>query len=112
MTLSAVLILSVTTGLALVLATPSVLRRLPEPNNDPDAEDTEDSGEDAADVKIPYAALASRRFAAIAGVLSAVAVAIAAFALPRTVLPGWLVLATSACCWPRSTHGRPGCRCR
>ena len=94
MTLSAVLILSVTTGLALFLATPSVLRRLPEPNNDPDAEDTEDSGEDAADVKIPYAALASRRFAAIAGVLSAVAVAIAAFALPRTVLPGWLVLAT------------------
>ncbi len=92
MTLSAALILSAATGLALFLATPAVLRRLPEPSTDPGADDAD--GADPGDAKIPYAALATRRFVAIVGVLSAVAVAIPALSLPRPVLPGWLVLAT------------------
>ena len=92
MTLQAVLILAVATGLALFLATPVALRRLPEPNTDTGG-DADDPG-DPADAKVPYAALATRRFAAIVGALSAVAVAIPALALPRPVLPGWLVLAT------------------
>jgi leader peptidase (prepilin peptidase)/N-methyltransferase len=93
MTLPTVLILAVATGLALFLATPAVLRRLPEPSVDPGTEDPGDS-EHPADTKIPYATLGTRRFAAIVGVLSAVAVAIPTLALPRSVLPGWLVLAT------------------
>jgi leader peptidase (prepilin peptidase)/N-methyltransferase len=96
MTLSAVLVLSAVTGLALFLATPAVLRRLPEPSPVRGAGEAEDAHEadQAEDAKIPYAALATRRFAAIVGVLSAVAVATPALVLPRTVLPGWLVLAT------------------
>jgi len=87
MTLPVLVVLSAATGLAVFLATPAVLRRLPEPTPDTDA----DAGTDS---KIPYAALATRRFAAIVGVLSAAAVAIPALALARPLLPGWLVLAT------------------
>ena len=86
MTLTAVLVLSAATGLAVFLATPAVLRRLPEPTTDADA--------DGSDVKIPYAALATRRFAAVVGTLAAVAVATPGLTLPPAVLPGWLVLAT------------------
>ena len=89
MTLPALLVLSAATALALFLATPAVLRRLPEPTGDTGAATV-----DGAAVKVPYAALATRRFAAIVGVLAAVAVATAALTQPPTVLPGWLVLAT------------------
>ena len=93
MTPPAVLILAVATGLALFLATPALLRSLPEPGADPGAEDTDDS-EDPTDAKIPYADLATRRFAGFVGGLAAVAAAIPALTLPRPVLPAWLVLAT------------------
>jgi leader peptidase (prepilin peptidase)/N-methyltransferase len=89
MTLPALLVLSAATALAVFLATPAVLRRLPEPTGDTGA-----ATGDGADVKVPYAALATRRFAAILGVLAAAAVATAALTQPPTVLPGWLVLAT------------------
>ena len=85
------LILSAATGLAVFLATPAVLRRLPEPRTGPRSRRRTADPDDA---KIPYAALATRRFAAIVGVLSAAAVAVPALALPRRCLPGWLVLAT------------------
>ncbi|HEU4546989.1 MAG TPA: A24 family peptidase [Microlunatus sp.] len=90
MTLAALLILSVTTGLAVFATTPAVLRRLREPRPDPGADDAGDPGE----TKIAYAALATRPFAAVVGALSAAAIAVPAVALPRPVLPGWLVLAT------------------
>ena len=89
MTLPALLVLSAATALALFLATPAVLRRLPEPTGDTGAGTV-----DGADVKVPYAVLATRRFAAIVGVLAAVAVATAALTQRPAVLPGWLVLAT------------------
>jgi leader peptidase (prepilin peptidase)/N-methyltransferase len=95
MTLATVLILSGLTGLALFGATPVVLRRLPEPSPEPGADDAADADAgDPQDAKIAYATLATRRFAGIVGVLSAAAVAVPALALPRPVLPGWLVLAT------------------
>ena len=91
MTLPVVLLLSAATGLAVFLSTPAVLRRLPEPISDPDADDAADDG---IDVKVPYAALATRRFAAVVGMLASVAVVTAGLTLPSSVLPGWLVLAT------------------
>ena len=90
MRLAPLLILSAMTGLAVFATTPAVLRRLPEPRPDPGAGDAGDPD----DPKISYATLATRRFAAIVGALSAAAVAVPALALPRAVLPGWLVLAT------------------
>ena len=92
MTLPTVLILAVATGLALFLATPVALRRLPEPNTDTGG-DADDPG-DPADAKVAYVTLATPRFAGIVGVLSAAAIAVPALTLPRPVLPGWLVLAT------------------
>jgi leader peptidase (prepilin peptidase) / N-methyltransferase len=98
MTPTATLILAVATGLALCWATPLVLRLLPEPSagpgSDTDAADAVDTADAADAAKIPYAALATPRFAAVVGLLSAVAVAIPALALPVSVLPAWLVLAT------------------
>ncbi|HEY5980012.1 MAG TPA: A24 family peptidase [Microlunatus sp.] len=85
MTLSTALVLSAATGLAVFLTTPAILRRLPEPLVD---------GDDAVDGKVRYGALATRRFAAVIGVLSAAAVATPALTLSPAALPGWMVLAT------------------
>ena len=87
MRLAPLLILSAMTGLAVFATTPAVLRRLPEPRPDPGAGDAGDPD----DLKLSYATLATRRFAAIVGVLSAVSVAVPALALPRPLLPAWLV---------------------
>lgn len=83
MTLPVLVVMSAATGLAVFLATPAVLRRLPEP--------IPDTGTDS---KISYAALATHRFAAVVGMLATVAVATPGLTLSPTVLPGWLVLAT------------------
>lgn len=74
-------------GVGLAAGTPTVLRRLPEPDDDGPAGDP-------SDAKTAYAALATRRFAAVVGILGAAAVAIAAIRVPTAALPAWLVLGT------------------
>jgi leader peptidase (prepilin peptidase)/N-methyltransferase len=88
--------LAAAAGLMLGLTTPTVLRRLPEP--DPGADPVDHGVEpvvtDPAGAKVPYADLATRPFASVVGALTAAAVAVAAWALPVPLLPAWLVLGT------------------
>jgi leader peptidase (prepilin peptidase)/N-methyltransferase len=88
--------LAAAVGVALGLATPAVLRRLPEPGPGAAAVDPEVESAmlDPTNAKIAYADLATRPFASVVGALAAVAVAIAAWALPVALLPAWLVLGT------------------
>lgn len=63
--------------------TPWILRRIAEPAADVPG----------ADAKIPYAALATARFAIACGALSAAATLVAWLRVPRELLPLWTVLA-------------------
>lgn len=76
---------AVLVGLVVAAGTPILLRRLPEP---------ELTADDPDDVKIPYADLATRRFAAILGAVAVPAIALPAAVLPLSLLPLWLVLGT------------------
>ena len=70
-------------GLCLGLATPPLLRRLPEPADPPPD-------------KVPYADLATPGFAVTVAAAGAVAVGVAALTVPTATLPLWLVLGTVA----------------
>lgn len=83
MTPVATAVLAVLVGAGLGLATPSVLRRLPEPTLD-----------EPTETKIPYAALATKPFATAVGLSAAAALALAAVTLTSVVLPVWLALGT------------------
>jgi leader peptidase (prepilin peptidase)/N-methyltransferase len=86
MTPGLVVTFAVVGGLATALLTPSVLRRLPEPAGTALPEPPE--------VKIPYAELATGRFAMVIAGASGAAVGASAALLPPRLLPGWLVLST------------------
>ncbi|GAA3709332.1 hypothetical protein GCM10022204_29480 [Microlunatus aurantiacus] len=105
MTVPVALGLALVTGLVLFAATPAVLRRLPEPTDpaapsapsapgvSPPPAAASAAGTDP-DRKVPYAALATRAFAAVVAALGAVTALAAALLAPPATLPGWLVLAT------------------
>lgn len=78
-------------GLVLFAATPTVLRRLPEPAGSSASEPTEPSPTES---KIPYAALATPRFRAVVAALGAGLAGTAAALAPPATVPSWLVLAT------------------
>lgn len=86
MTLPVALVLAGLLGAVTGTCTPALLRRLPEPAPAATADESE--------VKIPYAELATPRFAAGVAVVSAMATTVSAEALPIAVLPGWSVLST------------------
>ena len=67
-------------GLATAAATRPVLRMLPEPAD--------------ASQKLPYRALATARFALLAGVLAALLAVLSWYAVPTAALPAWLVIGT------------------
>lgn len=103
----AVIVVAAVAGLGLGLVTPALLRGLPEPSPDPGAEPNRDAADrvrphlpgdpdaDGQDVgKVPYASLASRRFALAVGALAAAAVAIPGLVLPIAAQPTWMVLST------------------
>lgn len=78
-------VLALVLGLVWGLATPAILRELSEP---PDAPED-------IDVKVPYASLATWRFAVTVATLTALAVVIPTVSLSSPILlPPWLVLAT------------------
>ena len=71
-------------ALVVLIATPWVLRRLPEPATEqPDAA-----------TKIPYTALATRRFTTATATVTLGATLVCALLLPGPALPPWVVLAT------------------
>lgn len=110
------LVLALAIGLGWGLATPSIVRRLPEPapppgaRPGPDPRTADGASPDGAsldgasldgarprdeiDDKLPYASLASPGFAVVVGASTALALAIAGLLLPASLFPVWLVLGT------------------
>lgn len=83
MTVTLVVGVAAAIGLVTGLATPAVLRRLPEPLTTADAE-----------AKIPYATLATPSFDVAVGALAALGVLLPGLLLPAGLAVGWVVLAT------------------
>ena len=101
-TIGLALVLALGLGIALGLLTPRLLRALPEPQSLPGepgepaelGEPGEPDRGEADQPKLPYAALATPRFALVVGGLAALGCTVAGLLLPLPALPVWLALST------------------